>query len=219
MHDFDVTFRTVAGVRPHEIEIQLHIMKTIATALALVSFLLPMAVTAEPPKADPFEEGMRQAFTDYKKGDIEAVTANLRKLLKLMEERDAEKVGETLPAELNGWRGGRVKHDDLGTVGGGVSVSRSYLSGRSDITVKVMKDAPAIKQLLPLLTNDELIRISNRKTYRISGETAIMDGGRKMQMVIDERIFVELVAGGEAGEKDLVSVARKLDLRALAKMK
>jgi hypothetical protein len=76
-----------------------------------------------------------------------------------------------------------------------------------------------VKQLIPLLTNEDLIRASNRKTHRISGETAIMDGERKLQLVLDQRIFVELTGGETVGETELVAAARELDLRALAAMK
>ena len=194
------------------------LMKTIPSLLASASLLFAFAARAETPRPDPFEEGMRQAFMDYKKGDNEAVTAKLRELLKLMEERDAQKVGGLHPAVLNGWKGERLQRDDLGIVGGGLSISRVYVSGKRDITVKVMKDSPLVKQLLPLLTNEDLIRMSNRKTHNIAGETAIMEGEKKMRLVLDGRILVELVAGGDAGERELVAAVRKLDLKALAKM-
>ena len=162
---------------------------------------------------------MRQAFADYKKGDHEAVTTKLRELLKMMEERDAAKVGALLPDQLNGWKGGNLVKEDLGILGGGVSIARTYSAGNREITVKAIKDSPLIKQLMPLLTNEDLIRATNRKTHRIAGETAIMDGERKLQMVLDQRIFVEITGDNTIGEKELVATARLLDLKALAKLK
>ncbi|MEI7910903.1 MAG: hypothetical protein WCK77_14800 [Verrucomicrobiota bacterium] len=196
-------------------------MKLIAKllAIAVISSIPPLGAKDVPIKGDPFEEGMRQAYADYRKGDSEAVTAKLRELLKLMEDKGAAKVGGILPDSLNGWKGESLKNDDLGVVGGGVAVSRNYVSGKHEITVKVTKDAPVVKQLLPLLANQDLIRLSNRKTHLIAGETAIMDGERKLQMVLDGRILLEMTGGVGTGEKDLVDLARKLDLRALAKMK
>ena len=192
-------------------------MKILPLLLALA--ILPPAAHAQPAKGDPFEEGMRQAFADYKKGDNEAVTAKLRELLKVMEQRGAAKVGSLLPDELDGWKGETLKTEDLGILGGGVSISRTYVSGNRTITVKVLKDSPLIKTLIPLLTNEDLIRASNRKTHRISSETAIMDGEHKLQLVLDQRIFVELVGDETILEKDLVAAARKLDLREIAKLK
>lgn len=192
-------------------------MKTLVPAL-LAAIALPMS--AAPPKGDAFEEGMRQAFADYKAGRHEAVTAKLRELLKLVEERNAEKIGDLLPDKLIDWKGETPKREDLAIIGGGLSISRTYVStGNRTLTVKVVRDSPLVKQLIPLLTNEDLIRASNRKTHRISGETAIMDGERKLQLVLDQRIFVELAGGETVGETELVAAARELDLRALAAMK
>ena len=195
------------------------IMKPTLTLFAALVLSASPFVDAVEKDSDPFEKGMRQAFSDYKKGDDAAVTEQLRELLKMLEERGAEKVGEILPREVGEWRGELVKREDLSVVGGGISISRVYSSGNKSIMVKVMKDSPLVKQLLPLILNEELVRMSNRKTYRISGETAIMDGEDKLQMVVDDRIFVELSVNSEAHEKDLVALVRKLDLNALAKIK
>lgn len=190
----------------------------ILPVLVSITLFAPFA-RAQPAKGDAFEEGMRQAFSDYKKGNHEAVTVKLRELIKLMEERGANKVGQLLPDEIDGWKGESMKQDDLGILGGGISINRTYVSGNRKITVKVIKDSPLIKQLIPLLANEDLIRASNRKTHRIAGETAVMEGERKLQIVLDQRILVEISGDETVGEKEIVATARKLDLAALAKMK
>ncbi|MEO5917805.1 MAG: hypothetical protein ABIS50_26470 [Luteolibacter sp.] len=177
-----------------------------------LSVLLPQNVMA-----DPFEDGMRQAFTDYKKGDNEAVSAKLRDLLKIMDEKGAAKVGGLLPDAMDAWKGETVKREDV--PGGGVSMSRVYVSGAHRITVKVIKDSPLVAQLLPLLANEELIKMTNRKTHRIAGETAIMEGEHKLQVVLDERIYVEFEGDEGTGETELVSFATKIDLAKLGKLK
>jgi hypothetical protein len=214
----DVTFPPRHGV-PRSVIPKSKLMKTPSALLAIACCCLPLSVLGQAPPPDRFEEGMRQAFADYKKGDHEAVTAKLRELLKLMEERGAAKVAALLPDELNGWKGENLVREDLGMVGGGVSIARTYSSGNREIKIKAIKDSPLVKQLIPLLTNEDLIRASNRKTHRIAGETAIMDGERKLQMVLDQRIFVEITGDDTIGEKELVAAARLLDLRALAKLK
>ena len=195
-------------------------MKTILLFLT-VSLCSAAFVSAkdEPKKPDLFESGLRQVMDDYRKGDDAAVTEKLRILLKMMEEKGAEKVGETLPEELEGWEGESLKREDLTVVGGGISISRTYVSGKKEIRAKVIKDSPLVKQLIPLIANENLLKLTNRKTYRISGEPAVMEGERKLQLVADGRILVELVGNEETEEKDLVALIRKLDLNALAKMK
>ena len=189
-------------------------MKTASHLLVLLGLSLLIPVSAN---ADPFEDGMRQAFTDYKKGDNEAVSAKLRELLKFMDEKNAAKVGGLLPDAVEAWKGETMKRDDV--PGGGVALSRVYVSGEHRVTVKVIKDSPLVAQLLPLLANEDLIRMTNRKTHRIAGETAIMEGEHKLQMVLDERIYVEFEGDEGTGEKELTSFATKIDLAKMAKLK
>ena len=187
--------------------------------VAILATVVALVAKDEPKKVEDFEEGMRQVFADYKKGDNDAVTAKLRELLKLMEEKGAAKVSSLLPDKVNAWTGESLKRDDLTSVGGGVSISRVYISGARRIEVKVMKDSPLLAQLLPLFANEDLIRMSNRKTHRISGETAVMEGEHKLQIVVGGKIYVELAGDPGTGESELVAFARKLDLDALAKLK
>ena len=86
------------------------------------------------------------------------------------------------------------------------------------VTVKVMKDVPALKGVIAMLGNEELLKLGNRKTIWISGQTAVMDGENKLQFVLDGRIYLELLGNAKAGEKELVAFARKLDLREIAKL-
>jgi hypothetical protein len=191
----------------------------IFTAALLSLMLGSVFACANEAALTEFEKGLRQVHLDYKKGNHEEVTAKLRELLKMMEEEGAEKVGELLPARLGDWQGEALRREDLGILGGGISIARNYVQGRRGVTVKVVKDSPLAKQLLPLMANEDLLRLANRKTHRISGETAVMDGERKMQMVLDGRILLELAANEESGERDLLAVARLLDLRSLSRMK
>ncbi len=177
-----------------------------------------VSFAAEKKEEDEVEKGLRQVYATYRAGDDQEVLAQLRALVKLVEAKAADAVGELLPAEVGDWKGESMKREDLTIAGGGISISRMYVSEEKQIAVKVIKDAPVLKPMIALLGNKDLLALGNRKTHRISGEIAVMEGERKLQMVLDERIYVELVGNAEADEQDLVSLARKLDLRALAKL-
>lgn len=204
------------------------LMKT-SFALCLFPLLLvlglPLRLSAAPPGKkgagpDAFEAGMREAMADYKKGDHEAVTTKLRELIKLMEDKGAAKVGEVLPEFLEQWEGESLKRDDMSAVGGGICLSRLYKdSGKRSLTAKVIKDSPLVKMLMVTLANEDLLRASNRKVHRISGEPAVMEGEHKLQMVVDGRIYVEIAGDEEMGEKELLGFARKLDLDSLREIK
>ncbi len=175
-------------------------------------------VFAEEKTEDEIEMGLRNVFTVYKKGDKKEALERMRALVKLMEAKSADAVAELLPEEVGEWKGETMKKEDLSIAGGGVSISRVYVDAEKNVTVKVIKDAPVIKPLIAMLGNKELLALSGRKTSRISGEVAVMEGERKLQMVLDERIFVELVGNAASDERDLVSLVRKLDLRAISKL-
>ena len=188
-------------------------------AAASLAMLFTVAAAEAPKGKDAVEEGMRQAFVDYKKGDNEAVTAKLRELIKILDERGANRVEIMMPDTVEDWKGETVKRDNAAALGGGVSLTRIYVKGGKNITVKVIKDSPLVAQLLPLLTNEELLRLANRKTYHIAGGTAVMDGEHKLQLVLDKRIYVELEGDETTGETDIAAFARKFDFGGLAKLK
>ena len=160
---------------------------------------------------------MRQAFKDYKAGNDEAVTTQLQALLKMMDEKGAAKAGELFPETLGDWKGETVETESI--PGGGISLTRVYLSGEHRITVKVIKGSPLVAQLLPLLANEDLIKMTNRKTHVIDGETAIMEGEHKLQLVVDSRIYVELEGDDATDGTELVNAATKLGVSQFAKLK
>jgi hypothetical protein len=192
-------------------------MKTLLTASCL---LLALGFTpAMGQSNDPVEEGLREAFKLHQRGDAAATAAKLRELVKLLEEKSNARVaGTLLPATIGDWKGEPVKRDDLAFLGGGTSLSRTYADGGKKLTVKVVKDSPLAKQLAAFLLNETLVAASGRKTHSISGKTAVQEGERKLQMVLEQDILLEVEGGENADARDLVALARKLDLRALARM-
>ena len=192
-------------------------------SLLLVSVLavaLPVrAQTAAAGPPDPIADGLREAFRLHQKGDNEALVTKLRDLAKLVEEKGAAKVALYLPEKLGDWKGGELKREDLAVVGGGISLIRPYEQGAKSISVKVVKDSPLAKQFIPILMNADVMKASGRKSQRISGETGYMEGERKMQMVLEGQVYLELNGNEKTSESDIVELARKLDLRALAKIK
>lgn len=189
----------------------------IALSCALALPVLGQAPAPAP--ADPFEAGMREAFTTYKKGDAEATATKLRELLKILDSKAVAKLGTLLPDALGDWKADALKTEDPASPGGVVTVARTYASGEKKITVSVAKDSPSLAELLPLLVNEELLKLANRNVYKIAGEPGVMEGGSKLEIAVDERIHVELLASGGAVEAELVDLAGKLDLAAMAKIK
>ncbi len=182
------------------------------SALLVLTCMIPAAALG-----DEFEDGMRAAFASYKKGDTAAVTAKLRELFAVVEAKEAAKFGELLPETVGAWKGDAASTGEM--AGGGTAVTRIYKSGEKTITVIISKDSPLIGQLLPLLANPDLIEMTHRKTHKIAGETAIMEGEHKLQIVLKSRIYVEIGGDDTTGEKELVDFAGQAGLEKLAQAK
>lgn len=185
----------------------------------IASLAIAGTLVAAPGKDDPIEKGLKDAYKAYQTGDDGKVTDTLRALLKLMEEKNARKVEEVLPAELNGWKGNDLEREDLSVVGGGVSIQRIYQQDQKSVTIKVIKDSPLIDQWLKLLANDDLVQASGKKTFNVDGEIAIVEEELKVLIAVGGEILVELKGDNDCKSSDLVSLARKLELSTLKKMK
>ena len=162
--------------------------------------------------------GLREAYKLNEKNDHQALAAKLRELLKQVEQAGAKKLAGHLPEQLGEWKGAELKPEDLTLAGGGISLSRTYANGEKKITVKAVKDSPVAGKFLPLLQNEQLIAASGRKTERVDGKLGVYENERKLQMAISDTVYLEVAGNEKCGTNDIASLARKLDLRALAQL-
>ena len=100
-------------------------------------------------------------------------------------------------------------------MGGGVAIARSYRKDAKEITVKMVKDSPLGDEFVKILNNDDLIAASGKRVHTIYGEKAIVENERKLIMVVNEDIYLELRGDNDTRTSDLVQFARKLNLRLL----
>ena len=185
---------------------------------ALATFLAVAGAVAAP-KGDEVESGLRDAYKLYQERKYGEVSDKLREILKLLEEKNVERVEVVLPKKVSDWEGGELTRENLELFGGGVAMKRTYFWGVKSVTIKLTKDSPLVDKLLPLLQNEQLIEISGRKVHTISGEKAVMENERKLQMVIDGEILLEATGNAKTKETDVVGLTRKLDVRLMKKMK
>lgn len=193
-------------------------MKTFSAPTLLVFVLGFSLAVAEPTKKDPIEQAFNEAYAEYKKENYSSTSDKLRELIKLLEAKNAERVGEVLPDKIDDWHGTDLKREDLAALGGGVSVKRVYNDKSKSITVKLVKDSPLVDKWIELLSNRDLLQASGKKVHNISGEAAIVDKPLKVLMTIDKEILVEVTGDNDCSTKDLIALIRKLDLRAMKKM-
>lgn len=188
------------------------------TTSAIFSVLL-LGLTTGSATADEVGNLFKDAWKKYQDNDYGEVTGKLRDLIKLLEDKTAKRAGIAMPERIADWSGGDLKRESLAFMGGGVAVQRAYRKESKEITVKLVKDSPVGDEMMKFLDNDDLIDASGKRVYTIFGERAILDSERKLMMVIDGEIYLELVGDNDTKTSDLVAFARKLDLRLMKKMK
>ena len=193
-------------------------MKTIPTLTLLVFGLGFSLAFAKPLKKDPVEKAFNEAYAEYQKENYSNTSDKLRELIKLLEEKNVQRIGEVLPEKIDDWHGTDLNREDLDALGGGVSIKRVYNDKNKSITVKLIKDSPLIDKWIGMLSNRDLLNASGKKVYNISGEAALVDKPLKVLMAIDEEILLEVKGDNDCSTKDLIALTRKLDLRKMKKM-
>lgn len=182
----------------------------------LLVWSLPLSAA---PKGDEFEEGLREVFKLYQEKNYDEVSAKMRALLQMLEEREASKDGEPLPAKLSDWQSGQLKREDLALLGGGTSLQRTYYWGVKTVTFKLVTGSPVIKSLVPIFKNKDLLEASGRKVHTVLGERAVVENERKLQMLIEGRILLEATGNEHTEESEVLALTRKLNAKVLREMK
>jgi len=194
-------------------------MKTlIALTLAAGILILPAPGDPKNKGKDPIEQGLREAFSLYQKEDLKSVTQKLRAILKLLDEKNAAKIGEALPDRVEEWMAAPLVREDLSSLGGGVSVKRTYTLNNKSITAKLVKDSPLITKWLEVLANREALKFTGKKVHTIDGEAALVDSERKILVSIEGELLLELEGDNDCDSKDILAFARKLDLKKMKRL-
>ena len=192
--------------------------------LASITAVLALFALGDISRADEIEDKLRSAFKAYQAKEYSTATSTLREVVKALEAKAASAVTGVLPVDIGDWAGSDPKKEDLTILGGGTAISRVYKDGDKSFTAKILKDSPLVDKLMALFANEDLIKLSGAETRTVSGETAVLEGGdgtkpAKLRMAIDGRILVELTGGKGVKQTDLLTAARRLDLKTLKEMK
>jgi len=180
---------------------------------------------ADPKKAEPFEDALREAVKDYRAGKLDQVRADLAKAADVLEKARAGMVVDTFPDPPKGWKVGDVEKADIpALLGGGRTVKRVYSEkdGKKEILLEVIYDSSFGKLVMGLMANDAVAESQGFKVKRIGSERALFKGakdGGELNVPIEERLLIKLTGKGGAEEKDLLALAREIDRTSLKHVK
>jgi hypothetical protein len=182
----------------------------------LLSAAVAALVCAAPARADDIASAISEAQRAYQGGQIQAAQTALQEALQLLSQRAAAGLAAALPDALPGWRAEEASSNAAGVAGlfGGSSASRSYRNAQGQmVEIQVMSDNPMIAQLGPILANPMLAGAMGR-LVRIGEQRAIQGSDGNVQMLVDNRILVQVQ--GDAPAEAKLAYARAINVARLA---
>jgi len=199
------------------------IMKHLAALPAL--FLVVSPVLGDDEIRPPFEVELKAAVMAYREGDFEKAREHTAKGLAMLDELKAGTITATLPEPPEDWRAGEIRNEDVPAfLGGGRVLKRLYEEKDSDkrIELEVIFESGLSKIFVGLVGNDAVAEAQGFKMRRIGREHALIkqtDKGLEIHIPVEEKILVKLTGKGGAEEKEVLDLARDIDLGTLRKLK
>lgn len=177
--------------------------------LFLLLCLLPAAV-----RADDVEDAITSALKSYKEGKLPEASTSLQSALNLVNEKRGASLSAALPAEIKGWKGGKLESTSLASLGGGNTIERNYRKEDKKATVSIAVDSPLLKQVSGFLSNPALGGLLGIKQKKVGDLTAMMHPKEGLlQMAVNNRYLVQ-IQGKKLSEDELADLAGgvKLDV-------
>lgn len=175
-----------------------------------------LMLAAAPARADDIANAITEAQRAYQGGQIQAAQTALQEALQLLAQRAAAGLAGALPDALPGWTAEEASSNAAGVPGllGGSVASRSYRNAQGQtVEIQVMSDNPMIAQLGPILANPMLAGAMGR-LVRIGDQRAIQAADGNVQMLVDNRILVQVQ--GDAPAEAKLAYARAINVARLA---
>lgn len=181
----------------------------------LATALVAALATTGPVRADEVQDAIAEAQRAYQSGQIQAAQTALQEALQLMAQRAAAGLAAALPDALPGWTAEEPTSNAAGGAGlfGGATASRSFRNAQDQtVEIQVMSDNPLIAQLGPILANPMMAGAMGR-LVRIGDQRAIQGNDGNIQMLVDNRILVQVQ--GDAPAEAKLAYARAINVARL----
>lgn len=166
---------------------------------------------------------IREATRQYESGDYTGAASNLDYAAQLVRQQKSERMKSLLPEPLSGWEGKEANAQALGAaiLGGGITVSRDYKRGASNLSVEIVSDSPVLQSVLMMVNNPVFAGAGGGKLESLKGQRAILkfDSGKKsgeLYVVVDGR-FVITIKGRQVTREDLLAYGEAINYALLEK--
>ncbi len=182
----------------------------------LLATTLAALCAGAPARADDIATAITEAQRAYQGGQIQAAQTALQEALQLLAQRAAAGLAGALPDALPGWTAEEATSNATGAAGlfGGSTASRNYRNAQGQtVEIQVMSDNPMIAQLGAIMANPMLAGSMGR-LVRIGEQRAIQSSDGNVQMLVDNRILVQVQ--GDAPAEAKLAFARAINMARLA---
>lgn len=184
-----------------------------------------LAWAVAPALADEIADQLERGLKLYREGKVTEALNEVEFATVQMRQKKAESFAQVFPPAPAGFQAEKVESQAAGQAlfGGGVSASRVYRKGETEVKVEIMSDSPLIQPLAMVLTNPALAQGQGQKLIRAGDQRAVVqhngDDQAELSMLVDNKVLVKVEAYHAAGAAELVKdFAGKVNLAKLREL-
>ncbi len=192
-----------------------------AAAVAAVLVSGPGWAGVQDGTADAVSGHLDAGARAYRRGDITVAARELQAAVMDLQQRLGRDLAAAMPPVPAGWQADDPEVEGLGSVGGGLSVTRAYTRDDSSLNVSIILDSPAVGAAAALMANPTAQ--PNLKRVKVGAEDALLrwDAAARsgeITLVVASRVLLQIEGDGLPGDDALVDLARGFDVAALRKL-
>ena len=174
--------------------------------------------------ADDVSDSISEALKSYESGEYSDAVEDLNYALELIKQKKSEGLQAYLPEPLDGWNAKDAQSQTAGSAmfGGGISTQREYKKGKSRVKIQIMADSPVLQGMMGLFSNPMFATSDGGKLERINRQKAIVKYNKERQSgdikIVVAKRFLVTIEGSKVSREDLISYAKAIDYKKIAKM-
>jgi hypothetical protein len=170
--------------------------------------------------ADEITGAIEEAVSAYKDGQLSEAVSQLDYAAALIRQQRSKALVAVFPKPMKGWAADEAEGDSVGgaMMGGGISASRGYTRGESEVRIELVSDSPILQSMMGMLNNPALITMNGGKLIKIQGHKAILNNEQKNQpeitLIVDGKAMFTLT-GYDVSVDELKAYGEALNLNVL----
>jgi hypothetical protein len=174
--------------------------------------------------ADDVSDQIDAGRTAYARGDVLHALSQLQAAAALINARLSDQFAKLMPPSPAGWEAGAPETQPLDSIGGGLTVTRSYQNGDATLNATLIVDNPAVAGSVALFQSaDQVVTQPGWSRLKIGDEQALLrfdpsTRSGEVVMVIGERAVLQIEGNELAQDAPLVETARGWNVAGLRKL-